>query len=183
MLLGNIIQEVFDSRLYSIDYTNWLAPGEHLTSMVYVVDAGTATVTLAPNRSQFNPDESIAYFILNNGTLNDQFNIVVSAQTNYGQTRNDHISVLIQTNGGPVFVSNNQTLMLSIVGPSGPTGQAGPAATGPTGVTGSGGVGPTGPAGSGGTGPLIEENPRRSIRARLSANYALQLALENAGGG
>lgn len=154
MLLGNIIQEVNDSRLYSIDYSKWLAPGESLTSAVYVVDAGTATVTFPSNFGKFDPTDHIAYFILNNGTLNDQFNVVVAVQTNYGQTRNDHIAVLIQTNGGPVFVSNNQTLMLSIVGPSGPTGAGSPGPVGPTGATGSGGVGPTGTAGAAGpTGP------------------------------
>ena len=158
MLLGNILQEVGASRLYSIDYSKWLAPGETLTSASYTVDAGTATVSLPPTLGPLGVEDTQALFILNNGTLNDQFNIVVTTTTNYGQTRSDHISCLIQTNGGPVFVSTNQQLMLSIVGPTGATGFNGTlGGTGPTGATftATGNTGPTGATftATGNTGP------------------------------
>lgn len=162
MLLGNIVQEVFDSKLYSIDYTRWLDEGEKLTAASYTIDSGTATISLSPVLGALDVEKNVAYFILNNGTLGDQFNIVVNVTTTYGQVRNDHIAVYIQTNGGPVFVSSNQQLMLSIVGPQGAAGPQGPAGspgsignTGPTGAqfTATGNTGPTGPAGTGGTGP------------------------------
>ena len=77
MLLGNIIQEFTDSRLYSIDYCKWLAPGEVLTSANFTIDAGTATITLPPTLGPLGVLDTQALFILNNGTLNDQFNIII----------------------------------------------------------------------------------------------------------
>ena len=52
MLLGNIVQEVNDSRQWKIDYGQWLQKGEHLIGVNFVVDAGTATV----NNIIYNPD-------------------------------------------------------------------------------------------------------------------------------
>ena len=156
MLLGNIIQEVNGSRLYSVDYSKWLVEGEVLTNATYTVDAGTATVSLPPTLGPLGVEDTRALFILNNGTLGDQFNIVANVSTNFGQLRSDHISCSIQTNGGPVFVSTNQQLMLSIVGPAGPTGATGGGGTGPTGAS---GVGPSGPTGPGGTGPNTNTGP------------------------
>ena len=164
MLLGNILQAVGEARLYSIDYSKWLAEGEKLTGAFYTVDAGTATVSLPPTLGPLGVEDTRTLFILNNGTLGDQFNVVVNVSTNFGQTRNDHISCSIQTNGGPVFVSTNQQLMLSIVGPTGSAGSIGPAGsagaagttgnTGPTGLSGPAGIasntGATGPTGSSG---------------------------------
>src|SRR5208283_3451353 len=157
MLLGSIIQEVGDSRAHSINCREWLREGEILSAVTFSVDAGTATVS----NVVVWPDRKGVTFNITGGTLGDQFNVIVCSQTNEGQTRYDNISVGIETNGGPVVVSTNQALMLSIVGPTGPAGPTGTAtntgATGPTGPTGtglSGSTGSTGPTGSvGSTGP------------------------------
>ena len=159
MLLGNIVQEVNDSRQWSIDYGQWLGVGEHLLAVNFVVDAGTATV----NNILYSPQYKVVFFNLTDGTLGDQFNVIATATTNQGQVRNDHISVVVNTNGGSVNLSDNSGLMLSIVGPTGMAGPTGPGGDGggPTGPAGSAGApgstGPTGPSGTAGgagsTGP------------------------------
>ena len=175
MLLGNIIQAVGDTRLWSVDYTKWLQKGEVLASATFTVDVGSAVLAPSVFGSR-NVTDTSAFFNLTDNAVGDQFNVIITVQTNYGQTRTDHISVSIQVNGGPVYAPGSSQVYLSVIGPSGPTGPqgvggatglpgptgsggvgpTGPAGTGPTGatgVTGSGGVGPTGPAGTGGTGP------------------------------
>ena len=152
MLLGNIVQEVNDSRQWKIDYSSWLQKGEHLVAVNFVVDAGTATIS----NILYDPRHFVVFFNLTDGTLGDQFNVIATATTNIGQVRNDHISVVVDTNGGSVNLSNNSGLMLSIVGPTGSAGPTGPGgdAGGPTGPTGSAGApgstGPTGPSGTAG---------------------------------
>ena len=151
MLLGSINQIVGDSRRIYVNYFNWLANGETLTNLTVTVDAGTATIS----DTNLTPDKMAANFLLNGGTLGDAFNLILNATTSNGQVRNDTIQVLVETNGGSVVLSQNQALMLSIVGPTGPTGV--------TGTTGPLGTGPTGPAGSatltGATGPTGTQGP------------------------
>src|SRR5208283_370964 len=166
MLLGSIIQEVGDSRAHSINCREWLREGEILSAVTFSVDAGTATVS----NVVVWPDRKGVTFNITGGTLGDQFNVIVCSQTNEGQTRYDNISVGIETNGGPVVVSTNQALMLSIVGPTGPAGPTGTAtntgATGPTGPTGtglSGSTGSTGPTGTAGTSITGPTGPTGSV--------------------
>lgn len=164
MLLGTIYQTVGDTRRHKIDYHHWLADGETLTDVSFTVDAGTATVA----NDGFSPDYTEVYFLLIGGTIGDQFNVIVVAETSYGQTKNDSIGVNVQTNGGAVILTEPtavaQGLMLSILGPTGATGAGSTGPTGPTGITGPAGVasltGATGPTGglgnigaSGPTGP------------------------------
>ncbi len=155
MLVGRYKQLVGMRQRFVIDYRDWLATGEVLTSVVCTVDSGTATVdtiTLA------NDEKSVSFF-LDGGTLGDQFNVIVEADTSFTQRRYDTIEVFVETNGGPVAQSGNQQVLLSIIGPTGPagTGPTGPAGsivgfTGPTGATGATGAasnvtGPSGPTG------------------------------------
>src|SRR5271163_2419334 len=139
-LLGTITQGVFQSIQYRVDYDRFLSRGESLTSVIITVDAGTATIS----HYYLSPDQKAVFFNLNNGTFGDQFNVILFATTTVPQQRYDQIGVLINSNGGPVLLSQNQQLMLSIIGPTGPAGAAGP--TGPAGGGGTGG------GGSGGTG-------------------------------
>lgn len=122
MLLGKVIQKVGARRRVTIDYTDFLIEGEWLTSVACTVDQGEATVdtiTLAPDA------KSVSFF-LDGGTLNDLFNIIVEATTNYTARRYDTVQVLVETNGGVTIIQGQTALMLSIVGPTGPTGPAGP---------------------------------------------------------
>ena len=163
MLLGNIQQAVGDSRLWKIDYSKWLAEGEFITSATYVTDAGSAVITQPGVLFPEGVQQVEAFFVLTDKAVGDQFNIIVTVQTNFGQTRSDTIACSIQVNGGPVYAANTQAVYLSVVGPSGPTGAAGaqgptgPGGGGGTGSSGTGPTGPTGPAGGGtgssGTGP------------------------------
>src|ERR1035437_7660140 len=151
MLLASKRVLVADRKRFEIDYRDWLGKGESLTGVACAVDSGTAivdTITLDPNRLS-------VWFYAYNWTLGDRFNIVVTATTNFSQVRNDRINLFVETDGGPVFMSANQSLMLSIVGPPGPTGAGGMGPQGPTGITGPAGgatnTGATGPTGI--TGP------------------------------
>src|SRR5271166_912589 len=136
MLIGTVIQEVGNKIEHSIDYSQWLAQGETLESVTFVIDSGSATI----GSVSYLKDYKGVKFLLQGGNLGDQFNVIATANTSLGQIRTDHIAVSVQTNGGPVLTANTQGLMLSILGPTGPTGTTG--STGPTGYT-----GPTGAAG------------------------------------
>lgn len=128
MLLGKFIQRVNARRRVVVDYQDWLQRGEQVTGVVCTIDQGEATVdtiALAPDR------KSVSFFV-EGGTLNDIFNVIVEANTNYTARRYDTINVMVETNGGPTILSGATALMVSIIGPTGPSG-------GPT--------GPTGPAG------------------------------------
>ncbi len=146
MLLARL-RQVVDQRLrIDIDYRDWLVTGETLVAVYCTIDAGSATV----DTIVLSPDRKSVSFFLVGGTFQDQFNVIVEADTTLTQARFDHIEVFVATNGGPVLTSNNANLMLSIVGPTGPFG------TGPTGAPGSivGFTGPRGPTGpTGYTGP------------------------------
>ena len=173
MLLGNIIQDVGDSRLWSVDYTAWLANGEVLTGATFTRDVGFATITIPPTLAPYGVQDKHALFILTDNAVGDQFNVIITVATSFGQSRTDRISASIQTNGGPVYVSSNSTLYLSLVGPVGPTGSIGPTGqaggggggsggtgpTGPTGATGVGSTGPTGPTGATGVGSTGPTGP------------------------
>lgn len=151
MLLGRKIQLVGERKRVVVNYDGWLQDGETLSSLVCTVDQGTATVDGARVLSD---KRSLAFFI-NNGTLQDVFNVIIEADTSFGQRRYDTVNFTVQTNGGSTIVSTNATLMLSIIGPTGwtgTTGPTGPLGTGPTGassnVTGpTGNTGPTGAQG------------------------------------
>lgn len=121
MLLGQIIEVVGDKVEHTIDYSAWLARGETLASVSFTVDSGTATVT----NVTLTPNQKAVRFYLSGGTLGDQFNVISTATTSIGQVKMDHIGVSVQTNGGPVFLSSNQTLMQSIMGATGPQGMTG----------------------------------------------------------
>src|ERR1035437_8913065 len=159
MVLGRKLQVVGDRVQYIVDCTPWLVAGETITAITCYVDQGTAMVDTTAIAA-----DGLSYsFFLNNGTLGDQFNVIVEQTTSLTQIRYDHMEFFVETNGGPTYVAGNTGLMLSIVGPTGAgapgsTGPIGPAGIeGPTGgtagLTGPAGMaGPTGPTG-GGTGP------------------------------
>lgn len=153
MLLGNIIQAVGDTRLWSVDYRQWLQSGEVLISATFTKDVGSAV--LAPSVfGTRNVLDTRALFILTDNAVGDQFNAIITVTTNFGQTRTDHIAASIQVNGGPVYAPNSQQVYLSVVGPSGPTGPGGGAGSqGPAGPTGPSNPGQTGPTGASGLGP------------------------------
>ena len=89
MLLGDVVQEVGDSRQHTIDYRAWLGRGEVLSSVGFTVDSGTATVS----NVTYSPDYTKVMFLLNGGTLGDRFNVIACATTSEGQVRYDHIAV------------------------------------------------------------------------------------------
>ena len=144
MMLGFITQEVGNSLEHTVSYRDWLQQGEILSSVVVTVDAGTATISDVT----YSLDCKEAKFFLNGGTIGDQFNVIIKANTSLGQQRYDHIGVKINTNGGAVILSGATGVMLSIIGPTGPIGPTGSGGGG-TGSSGTGPTGPTGPAGSG----------------------------------
>jgi hypothetical protein len=167
-LIGNETQQVGDRIRYHVDCP-WLHVDARLSGVQATVDAGTAVV----DGVAVDAERTGFYYFLSNGTLGDAFNVIFAQTTSRGEIRYDHITFTITTNGGPVpTISNNQGLMLSIIGPTGPTGygptgpSGGPTgATGPglTGPTGAGATGPTGPTGFngslGGTGPTGNTGP------------------------
>jgi len=123
LLGGVIVQAVSSSLMYAVSYSEWLREGEVLSGATVTVDAGVATIT----KVSFNPQEKTVYFFLNGGNLGDQFNVIVNVNTTLGQTRYDHIAVIIVTNGGNVAVLGTQANnLLSIIGPTGPAGPTGP---------------------------------------------------------
>ena len=158
MLLGNIIQDVGDTRLWSVDYTKWLQQGEVLTSATFIKDVGSAILAPSPFGTR-NVTDTQALFLLTDYAVGDQFNVIITVTTNYNQTRTDRLSCSIQTNGGPVYVAGNAAVYLSLVGPSGPTGPVGSAG-------GVGPIGPTGPSGAGSTGQTGTTAGRASQRTR-----------------
>lgn len=147
-LLETKTMQVGDRLRYHVDCDFWLGEDEHLTSVSATIDAGTATCTGIlidhTNRGFF--------YVVGNGTLNDQFNVIFAQATTRGQLRYDHVQFTIGINGGTTITSTNQALMLSIIGPPGAIGPTGPtgAGSGSGGVTGN--TGPTGPTGFGATG-------------------------------
>jgi hypothetical protein len=172
-LRGKVTQAVGDRRLYEFIYNDWLPRHDFITGMVVTIDAGTATVdtqVIAPN------GRSVSFFV-EGGTLQDQFNAIVEVDTFLKQRRSDHLEIFIATNGGPVITSENASLMLSIVGPTGSTGPQGAdgqaasiGATGPTGPQGN--FGPTGPVSTepGLTGPTGNTGPGSSEAGPTGAN-------------
>ncbi len=163
MLIRRLKQLVGGRQRVEISYADWLVHGEILVNAVCTVDEGEATVDTV----ELSADRLSASFVVDGGTLYDQFNVIVEVETNYTQRRYDTVQFNVETNGGPVLDSDNQTALVSIVGPpgmTGPTGMQGPEGsitgftgftgnTGPTGCTGN--TGPTGCTGNTGpTGPL-----------------------------
>lgn len=147
-MLGIVTQQVGERTRLRADGNAFLAAGETITAVAITVDLGTAVVdTIKRN------DRDVTFF-LSGGTLGDQFNVILQFTTSFGQVLFDHFAVKMGTNGGPTVLSLNQALMLSIVGPVGPTGVTGPFGVGPTGNTGPGVTGPTGNTGpTGSVGP------------------------------
>ena len=161
MIIGTTNQAVGDVRRYTIDYREWLIQGEHLTSVVFSVDSGPATVTGVT----YAPDLTTVNFLIGGGLVGATFNVVALATTNLNQQRYDTINVGVEANGGPVVSGAN--VYLSVVGPPGPTGPTGGGGggggtgfTGPTGNTGAIGTGPTGNTGAIGTGPTGNTGPQ-----------------------
>lgn len=151
MLISKEIQTVGNRIRHAVNCDDWLAEGERLTALICTVDTGTATVDTV----EISADGRIGIFYLNNGTFQDQFNVILEFHTSFTQIRYDHMEFFVETNGGPVVSSDNATLMLSIIGPTGATGGGATGVTGPTGFNGTlGGTGPTGPIGTGPTGPI-----------------------------
>lgn len=131
MLLGRKPQTAGDRRLYTVDYSDWLAAREKITAGEAGVDHGSAvcdTVIISPSKRAVS-------FILDGGDDGDQFNILVTITTDADQRRQDRIEVFVGNNAGVSFSVSSQ-------GPTGPLGR-----TGPTGFTGPPGTGPTGPSG------------------------------------
>src|SRR5688572_16722967 len=96
MLLGRKVQYVNGRQRVPIDYSDWLSKGERVTGIVCTVDHGLATV----DTETIDPDGRGASFILDAGTLRDLFNVIVEANTNYGQRRYDTVAFFVETNGG-----------------------------------------------------------------------------------
>lgn len=122
MLLGKIIQHVNARRRVVVDYDDWLTQGERITGVVVTIDQGQATkdtIAIAAD------GRSVSFFVVG-GTLNDVFNAIIEANTNYTARRYDTVQFLVETNGGGTIISGQTALMLSIVGPTGPTGPKGP---------------------------------------------------------
>lgn len=130
-VLGRHVQEVGDRIQYTVDCTPWLQPGEVLTNVTGRVDAGTATVdtfVILPGGLSYT-------WFINGGTLAEQFNVILTQTTNFTQIRHDTMEFFVETNGGPVVLRpDNDGLMLSILGATGPSGATG--AVGPPGQLG-----------------------------------------------
>lgn len=141
MLHAKHRQAISERIRYYVDCDVWLARGEVLVGVTAIPDAGTAVV----DGVQVDHTNRAFHYFLTGGTLGDQFNVIFSQTTSFGEIRFDHDQFNIGPNGGDVILSSNQQLMLSIIGGTGPTGATGQ--VGPTGLTGPTGVGPTGPAG------------------------------------
>ena len=121
MVLGRKIQTVGDRVQHPVDCTPWLGTGEIITDVHFTIDQGSATVdTLV-----IAGDGKSYTFFLNGGTLGDQFNIIIQQTTSLTQIRYDHFEVYVETNGGPTITLDNETLMLSIAGPTGLPGPPG----------------------------------------------------------
>lgn len=164
MLVAKEHQDISERLRYYVDCDGWLARGEILNGVTAVPDAGSALV----DGVQVDHTNRAFHYFLTGGTLDDQFNVIFSQSTSFGQIRFDHAQFNIGPNGGQVILSSNQQLMLSIIGPTGaggaaggPTGALGP--TGNTGSTGALGTGPTGVLGptgfTGSVGPTGNTGP------------------------
>ena len=99
MLLGSVTIQVNDTIQYAVDYRRWLLEGEILTFVATDIDSGSAIIS----NISLSPDQKSVSFQIGNGSLGDQFNVIVTANTSLGQIRNDQIAVFVETDGGPVF--------------------------------------------------------------------------------
>lgn len=118
MLLAHKILLIGDRKRVVVNYDSWLDQFERVTAAHCTVDQGTATVdTIA-----VAPDGRSISFFIHGGSLGDLFNVIIEADTSRTQIRFDTISFSVGTNGGPTVVAGNTGLMLSIRGPTGPTG-------------------------------------------------------------
>lgn len=93
--MGTRQQAVTDIISYTVDYSSWLAPGELLTNIAYVVSSTNATL-LAVSSLALNGTSTGIVFQLSGGVANARYQIEFVATTNTGQVKTDflYISVL-----------------------------------------------------------------------------------------
>src|SRR5208282_5825467 len=145
MLLGTLNSAPSNRLQYTIDYREWLDRGETLVSVVFSVDAGTATIDTV----SYNPPATEVRFFLNGGAASVDYSIFAFATTSFGQQRTDQIAVNVANQSPPIAPAGNTGPVYFLGGRTGPTGSIGPTGSSGTGGGGSGtgGTGPTGPTG------------------------------------
>ena len=93
MIIGTIQSAASNRLQYSISYRGWLQRGEVLTSVVYSIDVGPATI----DTTSLSPDKTEARFFLNGGIAGATYNIFAFATTNFSEQRTDQIVVQVAT--------------------------------------------------------------------------------------
>lgn len=118
-LVGKECKQVVERIRYHVDCDSWLDEGETLSGVTGLIDLCDGAVV---DGIQIDHTYRGFHYFVTGGALNDQFNVIFSQTTSFGQTRFDHVQFNIGTNGGFVSDAATSQLMLSIVGATGPTG-------------------------------------------------------------
>lgn len=94
MPLGNYIQRSTETKLYSVDYTQWLQAGETLTTQTVSVIDNTPTPLIAIGALD-SPNNKVNISV-SGGQDNEQYAVSVLIQTSLNQVKDDCIFYTIQ---------------------------------------------------------------------------------------
>lgn len=83
---------VNDTRLYVIDYSDFLVKGAVLTGVTITLPAG---ITSTKGAITLRPDDKKVQFFITGGVLNEAFTASVQATDNTGQIVHDTVSFLV----------------------------------------------------------------------------------------
>lgn len=89
MLLSTKRISPSDRRRYTIDYNDWLDDSETLSSVVFAVSTGPATV---PSSTISTDGKSVNFFVTGASLSFTPFNVTVAATTSVNQVKNDHVA-------------------------------------------------------------------------------------------
>jgi hypothetical protein len=93
MPLGKYIQEPGEQIRYTIDYAQWLATGETISTATFAVTpSGGLTI---PSDSIGSPATTVSFFATG-GTANTKYTVECTATTSAGQIKEDQVVILVR---------------------------------------------------------------------------------------
>lgn len=92
MLLGRRQISPGDTRRYAIDYSAWMNTTEVLSSFIFAVSAGPASVS---SYSISSDGKSVTFYLTGAVLTTDEFDVTVKATTSQSQIRNDHAAYIV----------------------------------------------------------------------------------------
>lgn len=96
MPLAKFKQYTGEIKRYSIDYSQWLDPGETISDVSYEIQDNTLTTPLAVSGAIVSDDNVSATFYISGGEDTETYELVVTMSTTGGQVRQDEIIFTVE---------------------------------------------------------------------------------------